>query len=63
LNLTLKKAWLLFTEKHRDEIKEIESAKAREIRDLKDENAASEKTLKDRITRLEATNRSLENVS
>jgi hypothetical protein len=51
-----------FKEKHRDEIKELESTKTREINNLKYDFEASEKTLKDRLTKLETVNRALENV-
>lgn len=50
-------------QKHRDEIKELEVAKAKDIERAKDEFAIIEKNLKDRIGKLDNIKRTLEDVS
>lgn len=49
-------------QKHRDEIKEMETAKHKEIERLKEEFSHTEKNLKDRINKFENIKISLENV-
>lgn len=49
-------------QKHRDELRDVEMAKAKEIERLKDEFALVEKGLKDRIGKLENIKHSLEDV-
>lgn len=50
-------------QKHRDEIKDLEAAKSKEVERVKDEYGLMEKTLKDRINKLENIKHSLEDVS
>lgn len=49
-------------QKHRDELKDVEISKAKEIERLKDEFDLIEKGLKDRIGKLENIKHSLEDV-
>lgn len=49
-------------QKHRDELKDVQTAKAKEIERLKDEFELVEKGLKDRIDKLENIKHSLEDV-
>lgn len=49
-------------QKHKDEIKEVESAKQREGDKIRHEHEANEKSLRDRINKLESMKHSLEDV-
>jgi dephospho-CoA kinase len=49
-------------QKHRDEIKEFELNKAREIERIKEDNSMNEKNLRERISKMEKIRHSLEDV-
>lgn len=50
-------------QKHKEELKELEINKGREITRIKEENEITEKNLKDRINKLELIKHGLEDVN